>query len=243
MGSCQNWDWPVQLPWLMDKPGASCAFGNVVGTGGDVCSGRGREEQIGQLKQQRFFVFCMLSTGEDQLTSGSRSWINPKCEMKVLRTCVLFLQGLGCPVPLRLHALKKIQELCSWTLMGNSLPRQLKYFTIFIPFVTCFSVSHVPQSWVCYSLGAHRSPFPVKTAVHKRPRQAFLLGAATISKALPRTALSWLLRKFPVTEVAGRDSCEKKETVLDLDVASTSVQPEQCCSAQQLGSFHRAAFC
>lgn len=55
----------------MDEPGASCTLRNVAGTEGDVYTGRSREKQIEELKQQRFFVFCMLSTGAGQLTSGN----------------------------------------------------------------------------------------------------------------------------------------------------------------------------
>lgn len=62
MESCQRLGWPLQLPWLVGEPGASCALRIVADTTRDVYTGVSREKQIGELKQQRTLssVCCLL---------------------------------------------------------------------------------------------------------------------------------------------------------------------------------------
>lgn len=55
----------------MGELGASCAYKNVAGTGADVYTGRNREKQIREPKQQRFLVFSMFGTMAGQLISGN----------------------------------------------------------------------------------------------------------------------------------------------------------------------------
>lgn len=60
--SCQRLGWPVQLPWLVDEPGASWALRMVADTKRDVYTGGNREKRIGDLRQQRTlsFICCLL---------------------------------------------------------------------------------------------------------------------------------------------------------------------------------------